>query len=76
MEYVAKTDSCIVGGIVTSAEWHAGGKIVAVGSVDGKTVDYTTFGFKSDTGQVFTVSKNGALYTAPGENLGLLRRAQ
>ena len=44
---------------------------VGVGDVDGNTVDYTTFKFKSDTGREFTVSANGALYTDPGENLGL-----
>jgi len=71
MEYVAKTNSCVVGGTVTSTEWHVGNKTVSVGSVDSKTVDYTIFGFKSDTGQVFTVSENRALYTDPGENLGL-----
>lgn len=71
MEYVAKTDSCVVGGTVTSTEWHVGGKVVGVGDVDGNTVDYTTFKFKSDTGREFTVSANGALYTVPGENLGL-----
>ena len=71
MEYVAKTDSCVVGGTVTSTEWHVGNKTAKVGEVDGKSVDYTTFGFKSDAGQVFTVSENGALYTDPGENLGL-----
>ena len=71
MEYVAKTDSCVVGGTVTFTEWHVGGKVVGVGDVDGNTVDYTTFKFKSDTGREFTVSANGALYTDPGENLGL-----
>lgn len=71
MEYVAKTDSCVVGGTVTSTEWHVGNKTVSVGDVDSSTVDYTAFGFKSDNGQVFTVSDNGALYTDSGENLGL-----
>ncbi len=72
MEYVAKTNSCVVGGTVTSTEWHVLGKTaVAVGDVDSKSVDYTVFGFKSDTGREFTVSENGALYTEPGENLGL-----
>jgi len=71
MEYVAKTNSCVVGGTVTSTEWHVGNKTVKVSDVDGKTVDYTTFGFKSDTGQAFNVSENGALYTDPGANLGL-----
>lgn len=71
MEYVAKTDSCVVGGVVTSTEWHVGNKTVGVGDVDGNTVDYTVFGFKSDTGRAFNVSENGALYTEPGENLGL-----
>lgn len=71
MEYVAKTNSCVVGGTVTATEWHVGNKTVKVGDVDGNIVDYTVFGFKSDTGQVFNVSENGALYTHPGENLGL-----
>jgi hypothetical protein len=71
MEYVPQTNSCVVGGTVTSTEWHVGAEVFAVGDVDGDTVDYTAFGFKSDTGRVFTVSANGALYTDPGENLGL-----
>jgi hypothetical protein len=71
MEYVAQTNSCVVGGTVTSTEWHVGNKTVDVGDVDGSTVDYTAFGFQSDEGRVFTVSDNGALYTNPGENLGL-----
>jgi hypothetical protein len=71
MEYVGKTNSCIVGGTVTSTEWHVGQKVVGVGDVDSKSVDYTVFGFKSDAGQVFNVSSNDALYTNPGANLGL-----
>jgi hypothetical protein len=71
LEYVAETNSCVVGGVVTSAEWHVGNTVVGVGDVDGNTVNFTTFGFKADDGQVFTVSENGALYTDPGENLGL-----
>lgn len=71
MEYIAKTNSCIVGGTVTSSEWHVGSKVVAVGGMETKSVDYTSFGFESDSGQVFTVSSNGALFTYPGENLGL-----
>lgn len=71
MEFVPKTNSCVVGGTVTSTEWHVDGKTAGAGEVDGNTVDYTTFGFESDTGRVFTVSANGALYTSPGENLGL-----
>jgi hypothetical protein len=71
MEYVSKTDSCIVGGTVTSTEWHVGQKVVGVSEVDAKTVDYTVFGFKSDTGREFRISGNGGLYTEPGENLGL-----
>ena len=71
MEYVAKTNSCVVGGTVTSSEWHVGPKVVAVGGADVKSVDYTQFGFKSDAGQTFTVSTNGASFTEPGENLGL-----
>lgn len=71
MEYVSKTNSCVVGGTVTSTEWHVGQKVVGVGEVDSKSVDYTVFGFKSDAGQVFTVSSNDALYTSPGTNLGL-----
>lgn len=71
MEYVAKTNSCVVGGTVTSTKWHVGDQTVKLGEVDGNTVDYTTFGFESDDGQVFTVSDNGALYVEPGENLGL-----
>ena len=71
MEYVAKTNSCVVGGTVTSAEWHVGPKVVAVGDGDSKAVDYTVFGFKSDAGRVFNVSSNDALFMDPGENLGL-----
>lgn len=71
MEYVAKTNSCVVGGVVTSSAWHVGNKTVGVGGVNGNTVEYTSFTFKSDDGRVFTVSQNGALYTDPGENLGL-----
>ena len=71
MEYVAKTDSCVVGGTVTSTAWHVDGKTVGAADVDSNKVDYTEFGFKTDNGQVFTVSENGALYTEPGENLGL-----
>jgi hypothetical protein len=71
MEYVAKTGSCVVGGTVTSAKWHVGGKTVDVAPNDGNTVDYTEFGFKSDEGREFIVSDRGALYPYPGENLGL-----
>lgn len=71
MEYVAKTDSCVVGGTVTSTEWHLGTETFAVGDVDSKSVEYTSFGFKSDDGRIFTVSENSALFTSPGENLGL-----
>ncbi|HMI09507.1 MAG TPA: hypothetical protein VK497_03895 [Candidatus Saccharimonadales bacterium] len=71
MEYVVKTNSCIVGGTVTSANWHVGAKTVGVDAVDWKTVDYTAFTFKADNGQVFTVSDNDALFMDPGENLGL-----
>jgi len=71
MEYVAKTDSCVVGGTVTSAEWIAGLETVGVSDVDSNTVDYTSFDFKSDNGRTFTVSTNGALFVSPGENLGL-----
>jgi hypothetical protein len=72
MEYVAKTNSCIVGGTVVSTTWHVGGKDYPVGGVDFNTkVDYTSFVFQSDEGRTFTVSDNGALFTDPGENLGL-----
>lgn len=71
MKYIPETDSCVVGGTVTSTEWHVGTQIVGVGAVDGKTVGYTSFGFRSDAGREFTVSETGALYTDPGENLGL-----
>lgn len=71
MEYIAKTNSCVVGGTVTASEWHVGRETHAVASVDSKTVDYTSFRFKSDEGREFGVSQNGALYSVPGENLGL-----
>ena len=71
MEYVPKTNSCIVGGTVTSASWHVGTKDVSVDSVDSNSVDYTSFTFTADDGQVFTVSDNDALFMDPGENLGL-----
>lgn len=71
MEYVAKTNSCVVGGTVTSTEWHVGLESYGVGDVDSDSVDYTSFGFKSDAGREFTVSESGALWTDPGENLGL-----
>jgi hypothetical protein len=71
MEYVAKTNSCVVGGVVASAQWHVGNKTVVVGDANVDTVDYTSFSFKSDNGRVFTVSHNGALFLDPGENLGL-----
>jgi hypothetical protein len=71
MEYVAKTNSCVVGGTVTSAKWHVGNKTVDVGEVAGSTVDYTEFVFKSDDGRVFTVSQIGAFHSDPGQNLGL-----
>ena len=72
MEYVPKTDSCVVGGTVTtSSVWHVGTDSFAIGEVDQNTVDYTAFEFKSDNGREFIVSYNGALYTNAGENLGL-----
>lgn len=72
MEYVTETDSCVVGGTVTSAQWHIGNKAVPAGSVDNsEAVDYTEFGFKSDEGQTFSVSDNDALFLESGENLGL-----
>jgi hypothetical protein len=71
LEYVPETNSCVVGGTVTSAEWHVGGKAVSVWSVEPDTVDYTAFEFESDDGRVFTVSANGELDPEPGENLGL-----
>ena len=74
MEYVSKTNSCVVGGTVTSAEWHSGQQTAPVGGMEAKAVDYTVFGFKSDAGQEFKVSSNGALYPSAGENLGLQLR--
>ena len=74
MEYVVKTDSCVVGGTVVSTEWQVGGEAFDVGEVDSNTVDYTAFEFKSDEGRTFTVSEPGPLYTEPGENLGLQLR--
>ena len=71
MEYVAKTNSCVVGGTVTSIKWHVAGKSLDVAPADGNTVDYTEFNFKSDEGREFTVSERGALYPYPGQNLGL-----
>lgn len=56
MEYVVQTNSCVVGGTVTSIKWH---------------VDSTEFEFKSDEGRTFSVSTSDALYTEPGDNLGL-----
>lgn len=71
MEYVAQTDSCVVGGVVTSTEWHVGQETFDFGNVDPADVDYTSFVFKSDTGRVFRVSTNGAVWATPGQNLGL-----
>lgn len=71
MEYVAKTDSCVVGGVVMTTTWHVGPDAVEVTSVDSKTVDYTVIEFRSDQGRAFRVSANGALWSAPGQNLGL-----
>lgn len=72
MEYVPVTDSCVVGGTVVSAEWHAAdGSVYSVGGADSTDVSYTSFEFRSDEGREFTVSDNGALYMDPGENLGL-----
>ena len=72
MEYVAKTDSCVVGGTVMSAEWHVGQDTFGVAEVDDpSTVDYTSYQFKSDEGRVFTVTENDALFLSSGENLGL-----
>ena len=71
MKYVPETNSCVVGGTVTSTEWHVGLDTFAVGDVDADSVGYTSFGFKSDAGREFIVSENGALFTSPGENLGL-----
>ena len=56
MEYVVQTNSCVVGGTVTSIKWH---------------VDSTEFEFKSDEGRTFSVSTTDELYTEPGDNLGL-----
>ncbi len=71
MEYVVKTNSCVVGGTVVSTKWHVGTKDYPVAGVDWKTVDYTSFEFRSDEGRTFTVSTNDALFTDSGENLGL-----
>lgn len=71
MEYVVQTNSCVVGGTVTSTKWHVGAEVFAVGDVDNDTVDYTEFEFKSDEGRTFSVSTSDALYTEPGDNLGL-----
>lgn len=71
MEYVVKTDSCVVGGTVASTQWHVGSKVVDIGDVDADSVDYTSFQFMSDEGRQFNVSANGALFTTPGSNLGL-----
>ena len=71
MEYVAKTGSCVVGGTVMSTQWHVGRDTFAVTDVESKSVDSTSFDFKSATGREFRVSVKGALYTGPGENLGL-----
>ena len=71
MEYVAKTDSCVVGGVVMTTTWHVGPDTAEVASVDSKTVDYTVIEFRSDQGRAFQVSANGALWSAPGQNLGL-----
>ena len=72
MEYVAKTNSCVVGGTVISASWHVGLDEFPIGEVvDANSVDYTSFVFESDTGRQFTVSENGALFSYPGQNLGL-----
>jgi hypothetical protein len=72
MEYVAKTNSCVVGGTVTESTWYVDSKPLPAGSnVDLSSVDYTTLEFRADNGQEFTASKNGALVTPPGSNLGL-----
>lgn len=71
MEYVAKTNSCVVGGTVTSSEWHVGTGTVPVFGAESDAVDYTVFEFLSDQGRKFSVSQHGALYTEAGENLGL-----
>lgn len=72
MEYVAKTDSCVVGGTVMSAKWHVGPDTFDVAEVDDlSTVDYTSYQFRSDEGRVFNVSANDALFMSSGENLGL-----
>lgn len=71
MEYVPKTDSCVVGGTIVSVMWHNGLEDFEVGSVDSNDVGYTTYQFMSDEGRTFNVSYNSALYSFPGENLGL-----
>lgn len=71
MEYVGKTNSCVVGGTVMSAEWHVDSETVPVGKVDPQDVDSTSFKFKSDAGREFTVSHDSALNVEPGESLGL-----
>lgn len=72
MEYVAKTNSCVVGGRVTSAEWHVGVQTYPVAGVEsGTKVDYTSFVFEADDGRTFRVSTNDTLFMSPGENLGI-----
>ena len=71
MEYVNKTGSCVVGGTVTSTQWHVGSEAYDIGEVDPNSVDYTSNVFRSDEGREFNVSANGALYSEPGDNLGL-----
>ncbi len=70
--YVAETNSCVVGGIVTEdAEWHVGDDVYALREVDQKNVEHTVFTFKPDEGEPITVAKEGALLVRKGENLGL-----
>ena|GEM_PF-2539475 len=71
MEYVAKTNSCVVGGTVTYTKWVVGAKSYPVDKVNPAIVDYTVFGFKSDQGRQFDVYANDALFNSPGGNLGL-----
>jgi len=76
MEYVAKTNSCVVGGTVTSGVWKTGSEEVPVGGLSYEETStarflWTSFEFKSDEGRTITVSASGALWVTPGENLGL-----
>ena len=71
MEYVAKTDSCVVGGTLVATTWHVGSETFGVAEVDSDTVDYTVYEFLSDEGRTFNVSANGALWGSAGENYGL-----